>query len=359
MRKLALKISACLLALTLLTSCSNTKVLKTKEITDKITQTSVITESNIREQEDYAEFFVNFKEKFIVPGLYEGIIPQGICYDETTGYILISGYYEDGAFPSMIMCVDQKTGEFVSAHPLTNTEGDPYYGHAGGIASSENTVYVTTESECYTFPSKTLKETKNGTEIQFTGKFKLNTLGSFACINNNILWVGDFIESDDKEREKVTEVTTLNTGETFYAYCEGYILENGLPSVNKINSESTGYIPDYFLAIPEQVQGMAFTKTDKIIFSTSYGRRNDSKIYIYDDILITEKTATRKVDGVNVGLYACNNDNLIKEITAPPMTEGMANHPDGIYMIFESGAAKYRNGNGKYPLETAFITTIE
>ncbi|MBQ8182512.1 MAG: hypothetical protein IJ025_01250 [Clostridia bacterium] len=359
MKKIAIKISACLLALTLLTSCSNTNVLKTKELNDKITQTSVITKSNTFEQEEFSEFFINFKQDFVIPGLFEGIIPQGICYDETTGYILISGYYEDKAYPSMIMCIEQKSGKFVSAHPLTNIEGDPYYGHAGGIASSENTVYVTNNSECYTFPAKNLTNIKNGEKLQFNGKFKLNTLGSFACINNNILWVGDFIESDDKERQKVTDVTTLNTGETFYAYCEGYILEDGLPSVNKINSESTGYIPDYFLAIPEQVQGIAFTKTDKIIFSTSYGRRNNSKIYIYDDILIAEKTATKKIDGTDVDLFACNNENLIKEIVAPPMSEGMATHPDGIYMIFESGAAKYRNGNGKYPLETAFITTIE
>ncbi len=359
MKKTAIKLSACILALLMLSSCGNTKVVKTKEITDKITQTSVIEKTDVYEIEDYGTFFNNFKESFLVPGLYEGIIPQGICFDETTGYLLITGYYEDGLYPSMVMCVDQKNGKFISAHPLSNTEGEPYYGHAGGIAASQNTVYITTDSQCYTFSSSVLKETKNNEEIRFTGKFKLNTLGSFACISNNILWTGDFIESDDKEREKVTNVTTLNNGETFYAYCEGYILEDGLPSVNKINSDSNGYIPDYFLAIPEQVQGMAFTKTDKIIFSTSYGRKNDSKIYIFDDVLISEKVGTIKVDGNNVDLFACNNESLVKEIVAPPMAEGLAEHYDGIYLIFESGAEKYRNHGGKSPLENAFFTTIE
>ncbi len=359
MKKIAIKLSACVLALLMLSSCGNTKVIKTKKITDKITQTSVIEKTDIYEIEDYGTFFNNFKESFVVPGLYEGIIPQGICFDETTGYLLITGYYEDGLYPSMVMCVDQKTGKFISAHPLSNTEGEPYYGHAGGIAASQNTVYITTDSQCYTFSSSVLKETKNNEKIRFTGKFRLNTLGSFACISNNILWTGDFIESDDKEREKVTNVTTLNNGETFYAYCEGYILEDGLPAVNKINSDSNGYIPDYFLAIPEQVQGMAFTKTDKIIFSTSYGRKNDSKIYIFDDVLISEKVGTIKVDGKNVDLFACNNESLVKEIVAPPMAEGLAEHYDGIYLIFESGAEKYRSHGGKSPLENAFFTTIE
>ena len=330
MKKTAIKLSACILALLMLSSCGNTKVIKTKDITDKITQTSVIEKTDVYEIDDYGTFFNNFKESFLVPGLYEGIIPQGVCFDETTGYLLITGYYEDGLYPSMVMCVDQKTGKFISAHPLSNTEGEPYYGHAGGVAASQNTVYITTDSQCYTFSSSILKETKSNEEIRFTGKFKLNTLGSFACISNNILWTGDFIESDDKEREKVTNVTTLNNGETFYAYCEGYILEDGLPSVNKINNDSNGYIPDYFLAIPEQVQGMAFTKTDKIIFSTSYGRKNDSKIYIFDDVLISEKVGAIKVDGKNVDLFACNNESLVKEIVAPPMAEGLAEHYDGI-----------------------------
>ncbi len=359
MKKICLKLLACVLCFLMLSACGNTKVLRTEEITDTITQTKVVEKTNILEIEDYGTFFNNFTENFVIPGLLEGIIPQGICFDETTGYMLISGYYEDGVFPSMVMCIDQKSGEFVSAHPLSNTEGEPYFGHAGGIAASQNTVYITSDSRCYTFSSNILKEAKNGEEIRFTGKFKLNTRGSFATIHNNILWAGDFIESDDKDREKVTEVTTLNNGETFYAYCEGYILEEGLPAVKNINSDSTGYIPDYFLAIPEQVQGMAFTKTDKIVFSTSYGRRNNSKIYIYDDVLITEKIGTKKVDDKSIDLYACNNEMLVKEIIAPPMSEGLAVHHDGIYLIFESGASKYRSNRGKNPLDNAYITNIE
>lgn len=359
MKKTFFKITACLLSLIMLCSCDSTKVLKTKEITDKITQTSVVTESEILQHEDFGKFFNNFQSSFIVPGLLEGIIPQGMCYDEYTGYFLITGYYEDGKFPSMIMCVDAETGSFIGAYPLKTTDGQPYYGHAGGIASSRNTIYVTSSGECYTIPLTVLDNAENGTTLQFTSRFKLNTLGSFACIHNDVLWTGDFIQSSDDEREKAEDVITLSNGETFYAFCEGYILEDGLPAVDKVNNQANGYIPDYMLAIPEQVQGMAFTKTDKIIFSTSYGRKNNSLLYIYEDVLITEKSATKNIDGKNVDLYACSNNLLETEMIAPPMAEGMAEHPDGIYIVFESGAAKYRNGNGKYPVDTAFVTTIE
>lgn len=359
MKKTAIKLSASFLALVMLCSCNSAKVLKTETLSDKLTQTSVVTESDILQQEVYGTFFNTFKSSFTVPGLFEGVIPQGICYDETTDLFLITGYYEDGAFPSTVMCIDAETGKFSGSHPLKTVDGDYYYGHAGGIASSRNTVYITSSGECYTFPSSSLQSLKNGEAVQFTSRFKLNTLGSFACIHNNTLWTGDFIESDDSERKKVDGVCTLSSGETFYAFCEGYILEDGLPSVKSINSASDGYIPDYMLAIPEQVQGMAFTKTDGIVFSTSYGRKNNSKLYIYNDVLITEKSGTKNIDGKNVDLYACSNDLLKSEITAPPMAEGLAEHSNGIFIVFESGAAKYRNGNGKYPVDTLFITNIE
>ena len=359
MKNKILKLLCCVTALITLCGCDGTSVIRTKDISNKITQSNVIKKTKITEKEEFAEFFKSFRSNFITPGLMEGIIPQGMCFDETTGYFLISGYYEDGDFPSMIMAVDSNDGKLVGAYPLKTTNGDDYYGHAGGIASSQNTIYLTSGGECYTIPSIDLKNHPNGSALHFKGKFKLNTAGSFACIHNNILWVGDFVESTTDDRDAAAHITTLTTGETFYAYCEGYLLNEGLPDTKKINSESNGYIPDYMLAIPEQVQGMAFTKAEKIIFSTSYGRKNNSKIYIFDDILINEKVDTITIDNKSIDVLACSSEYLIKEITAPPMTEGMANTQDGVYLLFESGASKYRNHGGKSPVENVYFTTIE
>lgn len=359
MRKHILSFIALILIVCTLTSCGDTKLLRTKKISAEITQTAVVLKSNITEQEEFGDFFHSFKSSYVIPGLLEGVIPQGMCYDEATGYLLVTGYYEDERFPSILMALDAENGTFIGAYPLKKTDGNDYYGHAGGIAASQNTIYITSDGECYAFPSAMLKGLKNGTSIQFRSKFKLTTAGSFACFYNNILWIGDFVESDDEARAQVTDITTLENGETFYAYCEGYTLVDGLPDVKKINSQSNGYIPDYILAIPEQVQGMAFTKTNKLIFSTSYGRKNNSRLYVYEDILINEKTGTKIIDGKEVDLYACGTADLTQEFVAPPMAEGMANHPDGIYIAFESGAKKYRSGGGKFPVDTLYFTTME
>lgn len=359
MKNIFLKIISLFLTITLLCSCSNTKVIKTKEITDKITQSAVVTETDIKEIEEYKKFFKDFKENFIIPGLFEGIIPQGICYINELEAFVVSGYYEDGLYPSMLMLINAQSGKFSKAFPLKNVDGEDYYGHAGGLTSSDNYIYVTSDDTCYITKVDSLKELKNGAVLQFESNFKLNTFGSFACYNDGVLWTGDFIESSDKGREKARKITTLGSGETFYAYCEGYILKDGLPDVKKINSETTGYIPDHILAIPEQVQGMSFTLSGKIIFSTSYGRKNNSKIYVYNDILLSERIGTYKIDETEIDLLACSSDLLKETIIAPPMAEGISQGENGQYIIFESGAEKYRNHRGKYPTDTAFKANIE
>lgn len=359
MKNKIIKITSLLISIILLCSCGNTKVLKTKEFTDKITQTAVVTESDITEIEDYKKFFKEFKADFTIPGLFEGIIPQGICYIGELDTFAISGYYEDGLFPSMLMLIDAKSGKFTKAFPLQNVDGKDYSGHAGGLTASEDYIYITSEDTCYICEIDSLKDLKNGETLKFESNFKLNTFGSFACYNDGVLWTGDFIESSDKGRENSRKITTLDSGETFYAYCEGYILKDGLPDVKKINSETNGYIPDYLLAIPEQVQGMSFTLSGKIIFSTSYGRKNNSKIYVYDDVLLTERVGIYKVEKTEIDLWACSSDLLKETIIAPPMAEGITQGEKGQYIIFESGAEKYRNHRGKYPTDTAFKANIE
>lgn len=359
MKNKTIKIISLVIALMLLCSCGNTRVLRTKDITDKITQTAVVTKSDIAEIEDYKAFFKDFKSGFTIPGLYEGIIPQGVCYIGEFDAYAISGYYEDALFASMIMLIDAKSGEFTKAFPLQNVDGKDYSGHAGGLTASEDYIYITSDSTCYICEIDSLKDLKNGDALRFESNFKLNTFGSFACYNDGILWCGDFIESSEEGRESARKTTTLDSGETFYAYCEGYTLKDGLPDVKKINSETTGYIPDYLLAIPEQVQGMSFTLSGKIIFSTSYGRKNNSKIYVYDDVLLTERVGTYTIEETEIDLLACSLDLLKETIIAPPMAEGITQGKNGQYIIFESGAEKYRNHRGKYPTDTAFKANIE
>ncbi|MGN0527172.1 MAG: hypothetical protein ACI4IF_07015 [Acutalibacteraceae bacterium] len=362
MKNTFLKFTSLLLILVIavsFSSCTNSKnILKTKEISSNITQTNVILSNTLENTDAYEKFLKTFKPSFTIPGLFEGVIPQGICYIDDLKAFVVSGYYEEAELPSVIMVLN-KDGKLQKSLTLKNIDGSYYYGHAGGVACSENYLFITSDSECYVISTETLKNTENEKSVQFESNFKLNTLGSFAACNNNILWVGDFIESSKKAKADVENVTTLQSGETFYAYCEGYILEDGLPDVKKINSEQNGYIPDYILAIPEQVQGMSFTVSGKTVFSTSYGRKNNSTIYVYDDALLYDSVRTVNIDNKEIKVYACSSEILKETITAPPMTEGICTADGKLVLLFESGASKYRQHGGKYPSDTVFTSNIE
>lgn len=354
MKKFILSIISLTLVVSLLSSCGGRKILRTKEITDVISSTNVVLYDFISENEEFTEYLNVFKPSFITPGLYEGIIPQGICYNFDMNWIIISGYYEDKALPSMLMIIDADSGSFVKAVKLQNVDGTMYYGHAGGVASSGSYIFVTSDYSARTISIETLEKAKNGDTVQFTSDFKLNTIGSFANVYSEILWVGDFIESADSARNDVTNVTTLDSGETFYAYCEGYMLKDGLPKIDKINSTHDGYVPDIMLAIPEQVQGMTRTLSGGFIFSTSYGRKNNSIIKVFNDVTEDDKVGTVTVDGKSVDLYACDELEMKTFYVAPPMSQGIESVNGTIYLLFESGAAKYRSGGGKYPVDTLF-----
>ena len=358
MKKRSFAVFTVILCLILLSSCS-TDVLKTKDITDRLTQSQVVLKDKLSENGDFGKFLIDFTPDFTVPGLFEGFIPQGLCYDEILDSFLISGYYSDGDFPSMVCVVDKKTGKLTKSVSLKTVEGGDYSLHAGGIASSNGNVYIVSGNDVNVFSSASLKAAANGTSIRFESKFRSVTRGSFACIANKVLWIGDFVESSNSARDEIENITTLDSGETFYAYCEGYILEDGLPSAEKINSAGDGYIPDYMLAVPEQVQGMTVTPMGNFVFSTSYGRKNNSYIYIYDDILNNRRVGTVNVDGVDVDLFACSAEYLKMTYTAPPMSEALEFCGGNVYVLFESGAAKYRNGGGKYPCDTVYYAEIE
>ncbi len=349
------KFAGLIFAFTILFSlCScNTNILKTKEPSDKIKQTEVLLDTEYDTCPDFKIFNDTFKEEFTVPGLFEGVIPQGICCDDDKGTVVISGYYEDEAFPSVVTVTDKETGKFIKSVSLKNADGSPFFGHAGGIAYSDGYFYITTLGEAFIFSGSDLYNSDNYGSITFTNNFKLNTSGSFCNISGGTLWAGDFVENSKKAHEDA-KVTTLSSGESFYAYCEGYKLTDGLPSTENLNSENTGYIPDYLMAIPDEVQGITVTPSGMFIFTTSYGRRNNSEIRIYRDILAGKKISAEKIDGKDVELIACSENFLKDKITAPPMAEGIDCSDGSIWIVFESGAAKYRSHGGKYPVDSVF-----
>ena len=194
--KALLKIISLLFCIVFLSSCGSKEMLKTKDVTDRITQTKVILQSENNENEEFEEFFKEFSPSFTLPGLFEGVIPQGICYNALLDSYIISNYYEDGAFPSVITIVNAESGKFEKALFLQYDDGTDYTGHAGGIACSDEYIFISSDGQCYTISIEAIIKAENYDKLQFESNFKLNTKGSFAAFSDDVLWFGDFIESD-------------------------------------------------------------------------------------------------------------------------------------------------------------------
>ena len=263
----------------------------------------------LNKYEDFNKLLIN---KYIpIPGLSSLYVPQSIC--QVNEYYLV-GYYYGGKFKkrnSLIYIID-KDGYVVNKVFLD----DKY--HCGGIDVdiNSNSLYITASGgyvnrynlrdilnfdNKYIIPSNKFNIDRDRSLISsITGKSSI----SYLNIHNGKIYLGNF----DKNGKSIVKVLKLDS--------------NGIINCNSIKIINIPY---------DNIQGMCiynYNNMDYYIFSSSYGRWNDSYIYIskfINDIFIT-----------------------VKKIKCPPMSEQINNINNGsVGIIFESGSLRYFNSRDK------------
>ena len=111
-----------------------------------ITQTTTV-EYDYSVLPEYKDFKSIAKREYLVPGLNEGIVPQGMDVWEEKNLLLISGYFESltntsGSPSSMLVAVDLKTGEMAGKYCLKNIDGTDHSRHVGGVAITEKNLFL-------------------------------------------------------------------------------------------------------------------------------------------------------------------------------------------------------------------------
>ena len=142
------------------------------------------------------EYYKNSEKTFEIPGLSEGLIPQGLCYDENTKEFLVTGYRSDNQ-PSQISVVGKESGEEVKRVGLLDRDGKEYCGHVGGISLKGNYLYVAGSEGLLVYSYKDLKAAASGETIQALGIFSTATeddkLGvAFTHVEGSYIYVGEF-----------------------------------------------------------------------------------------------------------------------------------------------------------------------
>ncbi len=285
--------------------------------------------------------FAKMTEKaFVIPGLNEYIVPQGISYRSDKDRFYLSGYFKSGALSSVICAVDAKIGKSVGEYVLCEADGTPFYGHVGGIAVTESNLYIAHEKFVYRVSLSTIDSLGRKASLYPEEAIKLSfgdASNSFLDYSGGYLWAGNFYDPSVPE-------SNFEAYPGYTSLIRAYRLDETSPSgfsesKKTTNTDEYDYIP-YVIYTHDKlrIQGMA-TYGNQMYLAASYGKWGE--MYVYDIPYSTESETTLVLDGdkhVPVINLTCK-----KTVKPFPRIEEIVAVNGNIYATFESGAIIYRS----------------
>lgn len=321
----------------------------------------------------------------------------------TQDYFFISAYFDNQ--PSRVYVIGKETG-LIGYVTFKNLDGTSYNGHCGGVATngytfwlvSGKTVYVARKdnsTSANNIARDIIAAAENNGEVEFTAEFKANCNAAFCYFydsdgnttnmsSSDRLYVGEFYREKNYKTDPLHHVTTTN-GEENRAFVYEYNISTsstnkyGLALITDDKVAEENRVPKIqnIYSITDEIQGFARTRSGGLVLSQSYGLKN-SRLYYYDwselsksehRIRYSELTYTQKnekgedeevkygnlaYEGVlttngaqykdvsNIYVYYIDSSSLINTYSIPAMSEGLCLVDDRVYVLFESGAKKYR-----------------
>ena len=257
------------------------------------------------------------REEFLIPGLEDGFVPQGLDYDKDNDVFLMCGYMSDGS-PSRLYVIDEEESKFVTL----KKDGESYLGHCGGVATDGFKVWISGDKEVQTLDYSEIINSSNGASLEILDTKKTGNGCDFIDVVDGRLWIGEFYRKNKYETPMENRVNGSNA--LLYAY--------------KIDHDNTSGFEEleFCLTLPNNAQGIV-NLGEKIVVSTSWSIPS-SKIMVYENPL--KKEAAGEV--FDVPLYELNDKNLMQSILAPTMTEELTEKAGRVYINFESACKKYK-----------------
>jgi len=309
----------------------------TEEVGLRLSQTRAVKRDKFEKEDAFADFLSTYEKAFLIPGLNEGAIPQGMAYCRSSGRIYISSYYSS-ELPSVITAVDAATGEFSAEYFLYNSDGSAFTSHVGGLACVGDMLCVSAkldndgEYSIGLIPVESLAESGSH-ELTVEQFMKVPVSPSFLNCSGGYLWSGNFYypKADYDLPEGIEPIDGLG------CLILGYSADSDLTAGDAF--------PELVLAAPDRIQGFTMTDNGHVLLSQSYGRKNNSALLEYEVDLSEEPDTYIEFNGVKVPVYILRESRQTNMITAMPMTEALClDGQDRVLVLFESGALKYSDG---------------
>lgn len=293
-------------------------------------------------------FFGNAEREYLIPGLSDGLVPQGYAYVAEEDVYLQCGYMTDGESASRIYVTDaQNTKETVFVE-LYTADGQPYTGHTGGITAAGSFVWLANDGEgddncVWVMSLDEILAAENGGKITLTVSFPSETRAACCFAGDEYLWVGEFNDGE-KYVTDAGHKFAVSGGENFALVC-AYKLDPASP-YGVAFTENDGqpvFTPSLALSVTNLVQG--FTRTPEgFALSTSYGL-GVSHIYFHKDVTKDAPDASILINGIDVPVYYLDADSLTDDLSLPPMSEEIFVKDGKLYVLLESACKKYIFGN--------------
>ncbi len=284
-----------------------------------------------------SDYYAASERAFVIPGLQENFVPQGLCYDEARDLFLISGYSSEKE-ASPVYFVNRTSGEQVKRVLLHKANGEEFTGHSGGIAVHGDYVYIAGGSgRClYVYAYGDLLAAEDGGSVLRLGKVSFkhsddDYLGSsFVTVDGDRIIVGEYYYPPEYPALDAHQVTTAG-GETHGAYAAAF----SFSSAHEFGVDPT---PLCVYSIREKVQGMCFAD-GRIYLSTSYGLSH-SYLYAYAAASV-EQAGEAELLGTRVPLYVLDTPSLVGAYKIAPMSEEIVMLDGRLYVMCESASGKY------------------
>ncbi len=307
-------------------------------------------------QKEFGAYMSFVKQGPVIPGLFHGFIPQGMAYLPEYESVVISNYML-GDHASALTLVSMQDGALEKVLWLYNNDGSRHRGHTGGVAATRNHLWLASGKHFYKIPLEKIINAEEKSELSLGAPLSTEVKCSFATASGSVLYIGEFRTWGRRYSTKASHTYKTAHGSRNHALMAGFVLDEQTDSIKASMIESKTAYPSFFISIPDKVQGAAFIG-EYIILSQSYGRKNTSFLSFYHNPLFSEKKDSFTLEnGKKVPVWHLDGSNHIKTVSAPPMTEGIANFQGELTILFESGADKYRR-NARFPQDRIQVLDI-
>lgn len=314
----------------------------------RLSQTESVRKAAYEGKDDFADFLSAASPVYLIPGLNEAMTPQGMGYDAAAGRVYISSY-ASGEIPSVLTALDAESGQFIAEYYLYNADGTPFLSHVGGVAVTEDTLYVSAKLDSdgsysiAAIPLTSLAET-GSRDITVSETIPMAVSPSFLSYADGILWVGNFYHpSADYGLPPEMNYTTATADGDYGCYILGFDLAAD-PDALTVPDGGDYPIPDMVLAAPDKIQGMVYSD-GTVLLSQSYGRKNNAALLSYALTPDGTGDTTVSLGGREIPVYILDSSRQTGSMTLMPMSEALCVTPDGnVLILFESGSMTYSDG---------------